>query len=191
MAEEVNQFTVLHDKQIPVFREAINQVVVSPADIPDRLPVNPVILQQGEIHFRINHCNPGHTADINDAIRIFRNGPDTDGFQSFIFVPLPDFPVRKQEHTGIVCSDPQPVLTVHIQAPHIRNPGRGIKALKGIAVIANQAGITADPQETFAGLGNGICLGCRQAVPVVIQDRRISFVVSERIDRELCTPVSG
>lgn len=77
-------------------------------------------------------------------------------------------PLHHREAVG-VGADPQAVPAVHKEASYAGDAVCGIQALEGVAVIANQSGIAADPNEALAGFGNGIGIGGGQAVSVVLQ----------------------
>ena len=191
-AEEGYHAAVPEGKEIPVLGEAVDQAVRAGAKLPDRLPVKPLILQQAELQRIVNHRDPaGSTADIDEPLLILGDGADTDRTQALLPAPVPVAALHHGEHAGIVGSDPEPVPAVHKKAAYICDPGGRADTLKTAAVIADQTGITANPDKALGRLCDGVCLRGRQAVPVVVQHCGKALALLNRVNGEPDVPVAG
>ena len=167
-------------------------VVGAASELPDRLPGDPFIFQQSELHLGVNSGDPACSASyINKPILVFAYGADTDGAQPVRLVPLLLAPLFHEEHAGIVGADPQPIPAVNIQAAHVRNSVGGTDTLKVVAVETDQAGIAADPDKAVGSLRNGVGFGSGQSVSVVVQHRGKAFRFLDRIDGEFLVLVAG
>ena len=192
LAEKSVYCAVFQGEQVPFLAKAVNQAVGAASELPDRLPGDPFIFQQSELHLGVNSGDPACSASyINKPVLVFAYGADTDGAQPVRLVPLLLAPLFHEEHTGIVGADPQPIPAVNIQAAHVRNSVGGTDTLKVVAVETDQAGIAADPDKAVGSLRNGVGFGSGQSVSVVVQHRGKAFRFLDRIDGEFLVLVAG
>ena len=182
-AQEAGHRPVAQGEQVPSLRDAVGQAVAAHPDVADHSAGDPLVLQHRQVQLPVNHGGARRGPDVHDSLRRLRDGPDADGGQLILPVHPPEAAPVHEEDAEVVGADPQAVLAVHIQAPRVQDAVCGLHDLKGVPVVADQAGIAADPDEAVAGLGDRIGLGGGQAVAVVIQDGGKALRVLHRVHR--------
>ena len=87
-------------------------------------------------------------------------------------------------HNGnavVIGTHPETCLAVHKQADNIGDARGRIHTFKALAVVACKSAVAAYPNKSVRRLCNGIGLGSRQSVGIVIKHSRIAVTFSGRI----------
>ena len=191
LAQKAVNRSVLHGKEIPPHRETVDQAVRTGTEIINGLTGESFVVQPDGFQVLIRHVKPVQAAEIDSALRILRDGTDSDGAGTSFAVQLTDLAVRKIVYAGVVGADPQPVRVIDEQTANVFDLRGGGDLFKCVSVIADQAGIIPDPDKAVARLGNGVGLRGRHAVPAVVDDGGIALRFSDRINGKPDVSVSG
>ena len=104
----------------------------------------------------VNGCDAGGGGGIDEPPIVLRDGTDADGGELICPVHAGEGAAVHQKDAEVVGADPQSSQAVQIETAGVQDSIRGFDALKGDPIIADQAGIAADPEKTVVRLGDGV-----------------------------------
>ena len=168
VAQPAGHPAVPHDEEVAAGREAVDQPVAAQAQVRDGDSVQALVLHHAQGQVPVHCGDASRRADVDKAVSVLRHGADADGHQLMGLVHAAEGGTALEKDAEVVGADPQPSLAVHIQAAGVRDAVGGFDALKAVSVVADQAGIAADPEKAVLGLGDGVGLRGWQAVAVVV-----------------------
>ena len=190
-ADKVHDPAVLHREQIPELRQAVEQPVIAGTQIAHVGIPDALILDAVQIQVAVDGRNTGRRGHIHDAVFILGDGPDVGGVHSVRLSPGADPAVLDHGDAVVVGADPQAVKVVDIEADCVGNARGRIHTHKAVAVIADQAAVAADPDKALAGLGDGVGLGGRKTVGVVVENGRVALGFPDQVYRGLPVDNAG
>ena len=171
-------------KQIARIRRAVNDPVVSDAEVAHIHFGKGAVLHHAEIAVGVDAGDPAGGGNINRAVLILRNGAGMGGGHAVQLAPSAQLALRQHGHAVVVGADPQPVPAVHVEAFDAGEAAGGIHALKGVAVVADQTGVAADPEKALVGFRDGVGLRGGQAVAVIVQHGGKPFAAPGGVHRK-------
>jgi len=190
-ADEMDQFAVADRHQIARVRRAVDHAVAARAKAPHIRLGDQGIIQRGEIEIRVDHRDPASGRNVDRAVLILRDRAGVGRLHAVHLAPRPQFSALHDRHAVVIRSDPQAVAAVHIQALDAGKAVGGVHALKGIAVVADEARVAADPEESVAGLGDRVGLRRGQTVAVVVKHGGKALAASEKVDGKRSVLIAG
>ena len=137
---------------------AVEEAVTSRTELMDELFLQSGIVRLPDHHIRTDGRDSVGRGDIDHAVRVLGYRSHGRGAQAVLFVPVPELPFFHDKNTAVIGADPQAVLPVDIEASDAGDPGGGVHPHKGIAVVADQSAVAADPDEAISGLGDDVGL---------------------------------
>ena len=183
-AEPENDLLVFECEYIARLGYSVDESVRPEADITDVDVFKSGIVQGFQRHIQVDDGDARSACNIHQAVFILGDGADAGRLQPVPFVPHRKLAALHHGRAVGVGADPQPVMAVNKKAGHTGDAVGGIHALEAVAVVSDQTGVAADPDEALAGFRNGIGLGGGQTVRVVVQDGGKTFALPGRIDGE-------
>ena len=186
-----DHLAAVHGEYIALVAQAVNKAVPRLAELMHAVLTHPGILRQAQRQVLADQRKTAGGRHIDQAGIVLQDAADREGLQALLLAPAAGLAVLHQEQAVVVGADPEPVPAVHKEAADAGDARGGIDAHKGVAVVADQAAVAADPEEALAGLDDDVCLGGRQAVGIVIEHRGAGFRVPDGIDRNVHILPSG
>ena len=157
-AEEADQLAVPDLHQVAEIGQSVDDPVASHPQIAHVRIGDGFILHHPQRSVRINHRDATSRGNVYGAALISHDGTGVRRLHSVQLAPLAQLALFQHRDAIVVGADPQAILVVHIQALDAGDAAGGIQAHEGVAVVANQSAIAADPDEAFRGLHDRVGL---------------------------------
>ena len=180
-AEEADQLAVPDLHQIAEIGQAIDDPVASHPQIAHVRLGDGLILHHPQVSVRVDYRDAAGRGDVDRVALVSRDGAGVRRQHAVQLAPLAQLAPLQHRDAVVVGADPQAIPAVHIQALDAGDAAGGIHAHEGVAVVADQSAVAADPDEALRGLHDGVGFRGGQAVGVVIQHRREVFGLVDRI----------
>ena len=183
ITEEVHKSASPQCKNIIGVADAVNQAV---AALMQPIHINAINLRffhSRQVQLPVDCHDAFPCSDIDPSLSVLRDGTDFCRGKAVRQCPVLQTSAGHQQSAVVVGADPQALLAVGKQADDTGNSRCGIDMQETVPVISAQSTVAAYPDKAVARLGDGVCLGCRHAVCVVIEDSRISVGICHRVHK--------